>query len=79
MTTEPRQICTFGKAPQAAEEAWQQTNGGLQGPGVTNPTVSDLEHHSSASQDEDSEDMDFSTHREKADSVRRSSKRNFQG
>ena len=30
------------------------------GPSVTNPTVSDLEHPSSASQDEDSGDMDFS-------------------
>ena len=48
------------KAAQAADEAWQQTIGGLQGPGVTNPIVAALEHPSSASQDEDSEDMDFS-------------------
>ena len=46
------------EAAQAAEEAWQQTIGGLQGPGVTK--MSDLEHPNSASQDEDSEDMDFS-------------------
>ena len=48
------------KVDQAAEEARQQTIGGLQGPTVTNPTVADLEHPSSASQDEHSEDMDFS-------------------
>ena len=30
------------KAAQAADEAWQQTIGGLQGPSVTNPTVSAL-------------------------------------
>ena len=51
------------KAAQAADEAWQQTIGGLQGPGVTNPTVSALEDPSSASQHEDSEGMDFSAHR----------------
>ena len=48
------------KAAQAADEAWQQTFGGLQGPSVTNPTIASLEHPSSASQDEDSDDMDFS-------------------
>ena len=32
------------KAAQAAEEAWQQPSGRLQGLSVTNPTVSDLEH-----------------------------------
>ena len=51
------------KAAQAADEAWQQTIGGLQGPSVTNSTVSALEHPSSASQDKDSEDMDFSAPR----------------
>ena len=44
----------FQKAAQAADEAWQQTV-------VTNPTVSELEHPSSASQDDDDEDMDFSS------------------
>ena len=47
------------KATQAADEAWQAI-AGLQGPSVTNPTVPALEHPSSASPDEDSEDMDFS-------------------
>ena len=52
------QLCVQ-KAAQAAEEAWRQTFGGLQGPGVKSPTVSVVEHPSSASQDEDSEDTDF--------------------
>ena len=51
------------KAAQAAEEARQQTFGGLQGPSVTNPTVADLEHPSSTCQDADSEDTDFSAPR----------------
>ena len=51
------------KAAQAADEAWQQTVGDLQGPRVANPIVSALEHRNSASQDEDSEDMDFSAPR----------------
>ena len=37
------------KAAQAADEAWQQTVLGLQGPGVANPTIASLEHSSSAS------------------------------
>ena len=48
------------KAAQTADEAWQQTIGGLQGPGVTNPTIAPSNIPHSASQDEDSEDMDFS-------------------
>ena len=36
------------KAAQAADEAWQQTIAGVQGPGVTNPTIATLEHPSSA-------------------------------
>ena len=51
------------KAAQAADEAWQQTIGGLHGPGVTNPTIASLEHPGSASQDADSDDMDFSAPR----------------
>ena len=51
------------KAAQAADEARQQTVGGLQGHSVANPTMSDLEHPSSASHDEDSDDMDFSASR----------------
>ena len=51
------------KAAQAADEAWQQRIGGLQGPGVTNPTIASLEHPDSASQDEDGGDLDFSAPR----------------
>ena len=47
------------KAAQAADEAWQQTVDGYNGPSVANPTVSELEHPCSASQDEDSDDTDF--------------------
>ena len=51
------------KAAQAAE-AWQHTVDGHNGPVVTNPTVSELEHPSSASQDDDSDDVECSsTHR----------------
>ena len=49
------------KAAQAAEEDWQQTVAGLHGLGVANPTIASLEHP--ASQDEDSDDMDFSAPR----------------
>ena len=49
-------LCVQKVAP--ADEAWQQTTGGLQGPGVSNPTIVSLEHPSSASQGEDSDDMD---------------------
>ena len=35
------------KAAWAADEAWQQTIGRLQGPGVANPTIASLEHPSS--------------------------------
>ena len=48
------------KAAQAADEAWPQTVDGHNGPVVTNPTVSELEHPSSASQYDDGDDMDFS-------------------
>ena len=51
------------KAAQVADEAWQQTIAGLQGPGVANPTIAPLEHPSSASQEEDSDDTDFSAPR----------------
>ena len=44
------------KAVQAADEAWQQIVGGLQGPSVANLAVADLEHHSSAIQEEDNDD-----------------------
>ena len=67
------------KAAQAADEAWQQTIDGFHGPSVTNPTVSELEHPGSASQDEDSDDMDFPRHLRRADSVHSSSKRSFHG
>ena len=48
------------RAAQAADEAWQQTIGGPQGPSVTNPTIASLEHPGSASQDEDGDDLHFS-------------------
>ena len=51
------------KAAQAADEAWQQSVGGLQGPSVANPTIASVEHPGSASQDEDSDDMDLSASR----------------
>ena len=47
-------------AAQAADAAWQQTIDGHNGPSVTNPTVSELEHPSSATQDDGSDDLDFS-------------------
>ena len=47
------------KAAQAADEAWQQTIGGLHGPGVMNPTIASLEHPKLRLQEEDSDDMDF--------------------
>ena len=52
---------TFKKATQASDEAWQQTVEGHNGSVVTNPTVSELEHSSSASQDDGDGDMDFSS------------------
>ena len=50
------------KAAQAADEAWQQTIGGKQGPVVANPSIASLEHPGSAPQ-EDSDGMDFSAPR----------------
>ena len=49
------------KAAQAVDEAWQQTVDGHSGPAVTNPTVQEFEHPSSASQDDDDDDTDFSS------------------
>ena len=51
------------KAAQAADEAWQHTVQGLQGPGATSQTIAPLEHPSSASQEEGEDDMDFSAPR----------------
>ena len=62
--TEP--LPRFQKAAQAGDEAWQQTVDGHNGPSVTNPTVSELEHPSSASQDDDGDDMDFSSNPRKS-------------
>ena len=59
---EPRAKPHVQKVAQAADEAWQQNNRvGYNGPSVTTPTVSELEHPSSASQDEESDDLDFSS------------------
>ena len=58
-----RRSCNVQKAAQTADEAWQQTISGLQGQVVINPTIASLKHPSSASQEEDSDDMDFSAPR----------------
>ena len=50
------------KAAQAADESWQQTVHGHNGPTVTNPTVSEIEQSGSASQDDDDSELDFSPH-----------------
>ena len=63
---EIRQHFLFRKRLRQQKKRGRQTIGGLQGPDVTNPTMSDLEHPSSASEDEDSEDMDFSAPRKSA-------------
>ena len=47
------------KAAQAAGESWQHTVSGQQGPGVAGPTNASSRHPGSASQDDDSDDMDF--------------------
>ena len=53
-TSRQRRSCMYvQKAAQAADEAWPQTAGGLQGPVVTNPTIASLEHPSSASHSDD--------------------------
>ena len=49
------------KAAQAAEEAWQQTVQGHNGPTVTNPTVLEIEQSSSASQGDDDDSEPTST------------------
>ena len=57
------------RAPQAADESWQHTVSGQQGPGVAGPTIASLGHPGFASQDDDSDDMDFSAHPRKADQL----------
>ena len=47
------------EAAQAADESWQHTVSGQQVPGVAGPTIASLGHPSSASQDDDSDDVDF--------------------
>ena len=53
------------KATQAADESWQQTVLGHNGPTVTNPTVSEIEQSGAASQDDDDDDSEltFAPHR----------------
>ena len=51
------------KAAQAADESWQHTVSEQQGPGVADPTIASLGHPGPASQDDDSDDMDFSVPR----------------
>ena len=59
-TSKPSAKPYVHKTAQAADEAWQQTVEGHDGPAVTSSTVSELEHSSSASQDDDDDDLDFS-------------------
>ena len=47
------------KAAQAADESWQHTVSRQESPGVAGPTVASLGHPGSASQDDDSDDIDF--------------------
>ena len=68
----------FQNAAQAAEEAWQQTSGGLQGPIVTNPTVAALEHPVPLLRMKTVRTR-TSQRLRRADPVRRSSKRSFHG
>ena len=49
------------KVAQAAHEAWQQSAEGHNGPIVTNPTVLEIEHSSSASQDDDDGDSEYAS------------------
>ena len=49
------------KAAQAPDEVWQRRIGGLQGPNATNPTMSEVEHSSSASQDDDDSDFEHAS------------------
>ena len=51
------------KATQATDEAWKHTAQRQQGPSVPSPTIAALEQPGSASQEEDSDDMDFSAPR----------------
>ena len=67
------------KAIQAVDEACQQTFDGHNGRTVTNPTVSELEQTTSASQGGDDDDLDFSLALGRADSVHRSLERSFHG
>ena len=51
------------KAAQTTDESWQHTVSGQQGPGVAGPTIASLGRPGSASQDDDSDDMDLSVPR----------------
>ena len=54
------------KAAQAADESWQQTVQGHNGPTATNPTVSEIEQSSFASQDDDDDtELTFAPSRKK--------------
>ena len=64
------------KAPQAADEAWQQTIAGLQGLGVGYPTIASLEHRAPPLKMRAAM-IWTSQRRGRADSVRRSSKHSF--
>ena len=61
MRTEPRQSCTFRSGP-GRRRSVAANHSRAAGPASRSRQCSDLEHANSASQDEDSEDTDFSAH-----------------
>ena len=62
---EPRHNSTFRRRPRQQTKRGRKPLEIYKDPSVTNPTVSELEHPSSASQDEDSEEVDFSALRKR--------------
>ena len=58
-----RQSCVSRRQPRQWKRHGSKQLEDCKGPGVTNPTIASLEHPTSASQDEDSEDMEFSAPR----------------
>ena len=57
------QVRGNGAISGGAHESWQHTFSGQQGPGVADPIVASLGHLGSASQEGDSDGMDFSVPR----------------
>ena len=61
---------------QAADEFWQRTVDGHNGPVVTNPTVSEFEHPTLPPEGDDSDGMDFSSPTRLSDRTRNSRPKN---